>query len=107
MKKLLFGFAFAALGVMSAANHYSVTFYDPVVVNGTTLKAGDYDLELKDNTALIKQGKVMAQSPVKLENDSKKFITNTVRISGSRIEEIRLGGTHTRVVFEKPGTATD
>src|ERR1700730_14490845 len=107
IKKFVFGFTFAALAVMSAANRYSVTFYDPVVVNGTSLKPGDYNLEIKDNTAIIKQGKIMAQAPVKLENDDKKFITNTVRISGTRVEEIRLGGTHTRVVFEKTGTSTD
>ena len=41
IKKFVFGFAFAGLAVMSAANRYSVTFYDPVVVNGTALKPGD------------------------------------------------------------------
>ena len=107
VKKFVLGFAFAALAVMSAANRYNVTFYDPVVVNGTALKAGDYNLEIKENTAIITQGKIMAQAPVKLENDGKKFLTNTVRITGTRVEEIRLGGTHTRVVFEKTGTATD
>jgi hypothetical protein len=44
---------------------------------------------------------------VKLENDGKKFTTNTVRINGNRVEEIRLGGTHTRVVFADTGTATN
>jgi hypothetical protein len=107
VNKFVIGFTFAALAVMSAANRYSVTFYDPVVVNGTALKPGDYNLEIKENTAIITQGKVMAQAPVKLESDGKKFNTNTVRISGNRVEEIRLGGTHTRVVFEKTGTATD
>jgi hypothetical protein len=107
VNKFVIGFTFAALAVMSAANRYSVTFYDPVVVNGTALKPGDYNLEIKENTAIITQGKVMAQAPVKLESDGKKFNTNTVRISGNRVEEIRLGGTHTRVVFEKAGTATD
>jgi len=107
LKNLVLGFAVVALTVVSAANRYSVTFYDTVVVNGTTLKAGDYNLEIKDNTAIIKQGKVMAQAPVKLENDDKKFLTNTVRMSGTRVDEIHLGGTHTRVVFEKTGTATD
>ena len=107
IKTFVFGFAFAALAVMSAANRYTVTFYDPVVVNGTSLKPGDYNLEIKDNTAIIKQGKITAQAPVKLENDDKKFTTNTVRITGKQVEEIRLGGTHTRVVFEKTGVATD
>jgi hypothetical protein len=107
VKKLVLGFAVAGLAVMSAANHYSVTFYDSVVVNGTTLKPGDYDLEIKESTAIIKQGKIMAQAPVKLENDGKKFSSSTVRLSGTRVEEIRLGGTHTRVVFANTGTATN
>lgn len=106
VKKLVFGFTFAALAMMSAANRYSVTFYDPVVVNGTSLKAGEYNLEIKDNVAIIKQGKVTAQAPVKLENEDKKFSTNTVRINGTQVEEIHLGGTHTRVIFEKTGVAT-
>jgi hypothetical protein len=106
IRKLACGFAFAAIGLVNAANNYSVTFYNPVVVNGTTLKPGDYSLEIKENTAIIKQGKVMAQAPVKIENSDKKFSSNTVRLSGTRIEEIRLGGTHTRLVFETK-TATD
>ena len=107
VKKLVLGFTFAGLAVMSAANRYSVTFYDPVVVNGTALKPGDYNLEIKENTAIITQGKIMAQAPVKLENDGKKFTTNMVRINGNRVEEIRLGGTHTRLVFANTGTATN
>ena len=62
VNKLVFGFTFAALAVMSAADRYSVTFYDPVVINGTTLKPGDkiaasvtrtgtsYALKLTDST---------------------------------------------------------
>jgi hypothetical protein len=107
IKKLVCGFAIAAMAVVCAATGYNVTFYDPVVVNGTTLKPGDYRLEIKENMAIIKQGKVMAQAPVKIENSDKKFSTNTVRLSGTRIEEIHLGGTRTRVVFESKGTATD
>jgi hypothetical protein len=107
IKKLVCGFAFAAMAVVSAATSYKVTFYDPVVVNGTTLRPGDYSLQIKENMAIIKQGKVMAQAPVKIENSDKKFSTNTVRLSGTRIEEIHLGGTRTRVVFESKGSATD
>ncbi len=107
IKRLLCGLAFAGMGVLSAANSYSLTFYDPVVINGTTLKAGDYSLEIKENTAIIKQGKVMAQAPVKLENSDKKFPTNAVRVSSGRVEAIQLGGTHTRVVFESKSAATD
>jgi hypothetical protein len=107
VKKLICGFAFAAMAVLSAANSYNVTFYSPVVVNGTTLKPGDYKLEIKENTAILKQGKVMAEAPVKIENADTKFRGNTVRLDCTRVDEIRLGGTHTRVVFESKGTATD
>lgn len=107
LKKFVFGFAVAALTVLSAATSYTVTFYDPVVINGTALKPGDYKLELKENTAIISQGKTKAQAPVKVENGGTKYSTNTVRLNGTQVEEIRLGGTHTRVLFEKTGAATD
>lgn len=107
LKKLVCGFAFAAMAVLSAAGSYSVTFYDPVVVNGTTLKPGDYKLEVKENTAIIKQGKVMTEAPVKIENSDQKFLTNTVRLDGAQLDEIRLGGTRTRLIFDKKSSATN
>jgi len=63
VKNVLLGFATAALAVASAASSYSVTFYEPVTINGTELKAADYRLELKDNgMAVIKQGKTMTEA---------------------------------------------
>src|ERR1700685_2130636 len=97
IKNVLLGFATVALAVASAASGYSVTFYQPVTVNGTELKAGDYKLELKDNSmAVIKQGKVMTEAPVKIEKESEKFSRSSVRINGNQVEEIRLGGTSMR-----------
>jgi hypothetical protein len=108
VKNVLLVFATAALAVASAASSYSVTFYEPVMVNGTQLKAGDYKLELKDNgMAVIKQGKTTTEAPVKVENESEKFSRSSVRISGGQVEEIRLGGTSKRLVFEKAGNATN
>jgi hypothetical protein len=107
VKNILLGFTFAALAVASAAS-YNVTFYQPVTINGAQLKAGDYKLELKDNnTAVLKQGKSVTEAPVKVENDSQKFSRNAVRMNGEKVEEIRLGGTNTRVVFERSGNATN
>jgi hypothetical protein len=108
LRNVLLGFATAALAVASAASSYSVTFFQPVTVNGIELKAGDYKLELKDNgMAVIKQGKVMTEAPVKVENESKKFSSSSVRLIGNQVDEIRLGGTSKRVVFEKSGNATN
>jgi len=107
VKNVLLGFASVALAVASAAS-YNVTFYQPVTINGSQLKAGDYKLELKDNSmAVLKQGKSVTEVPVKVENDSQKFSRNAVRMDGEKLQEIRLGGTSTRVVFEKSGNATN
>jgi hypothetical protein len=108
VKNVLLGFVTAALAVASAAGSYSVTFYQPVTINGTELKAGDYKLELKDNgMAVIKQGKTMTEAPVKVETENQKFSRSSVRINGMQVEEIRLGGTTKRLVFERPGNATN
>jgi hypothetical protein len=100
VKIFLFGFASLALAVASAAATYHVTFYQPVTINGSELKAGDYQLELKDKTAVIKQGKISAEAPVTIEKQEQKFGRTTVRLKGMQVEDIRLGGTNTRVVFD-------
>jgi hypothetical protein len=107
VKNIVLGFASIAVAVASAASSYSVTFYQPVMVNGTELKPGDYKLELKDKTAVLKQGKTATEAPVKVENDSQKFQRTSVRLNGPQVEEIRLGGTSMRVVFDKAGNATN
>jgi len=107
VKTFTIAFASLALAVASAASGYTVTFFQPVEVNGTMLKAGDYSVEVKDNKAIIKRGKSVAEAPVKVENNDAKFSSTTVRLAGSQVEEIRVGGTHTRLVFEKTGVATN
>ena len=107
VKNFLLGFAFIALAVASAAGGYNVTFYQPVTINGSQLKPGDYKLELKDKTVVLKQGKTVTEAPVTIENDSQKYQRTAVRINGAQVEEIRIGGTSTRVVFDKAGNATN
>lgn len=107
VKNILFGFASLALAVASAATSYNVTFYQPVMVNGAELKPGDYKLELKDKTAVLKQGKNETEAPVRIENESQKFQRTAVRLNGMQVQEIRIGGTTTRVVFDKGSNATN
>jgi hypothetical protein len=108
VKNILFGFASLALAVASAASSYNVTFLEPVMINGSELKPGDYKLELKDKTAVLKQGKIMAEAPVTVQNDGEKYQRTAVRRSGMQVEEIRIGGTNTRIVFDKAaGAATN
>lgn len=107
VKNILFGFASLALAVASAATSYNVTFYQPVTVNGSELKPGDYKLELKDKTAILKQGKTTTEAPVTIENEGQKFQRTAVRLNGMQVQEIRIGGTTTKVVFDKGSNATN
>jgi hypothetical protein len=107
VKNILLGFASLALVVASAASTYNVTFYQPVMVNGSELKAGDYKLELKDKTVVIKQGKSITEAPVTVATENQKYQRTAVRLNGMQVEEIRIGGTNTRLVFDKPSNATN
>ena len=103
-KKVLFTFATFALAAASAASSYRLTVFQPSYVNGTELKPGDYKLELKDNSVIIKRGKESIEAPVKVESAPEKFSSTSVRYTNgangkSTVDEIRLGGTSTKLVF--------
>jgi len=105
IKKSLLGLVILGLAVANAATSYKVLFSKDVVINGATLKAGEYKVQLGEGTATLKQGKTVVEAPVKLENNAEKFRTNGLKLTEGELDEIRIGGTHTRVVFEKPGVA--
>jgi hypothetical protein len=102
LKTFLLLVSAVSLAVASAASSWSVQLYQPTVVNGTTLKAGDVKIEVKDNKITFKQGKTTIQADVKVETAKDKFVYTTVGYKDSTTHEIRditLGGTTTRVVF--------
>ena len=108
-KKLVLILAVAALvafaGTVPTGSHYKITLIQPAAVQGTTLKAGDYRINLMDSkvTIIADNGKTMAEATVKVETQETKFDNTTVRLdtaSGKAvIAEIRIGGTKTRLVF--------
>jgi|YelNatPaOPRAMG01_1025707.scaffolds.fasta_scaffold22683_4 hypothetical protein len=103
MKKLLVLFVLLAVGIASAKT-YSVTLFQPSIVAGTELKPGEYRLELQDGKAILRAGKQRVEAPVKVENAETKFSSTSVRYAAgegkARIQEIRLGGTNLRLVFD-------
>ena len=110
MKKLLVMFATLALALASAADKtYHITLNEPASVSGTQLKAGDYNLQVEGDKAVLKMGKkTVAEVPAKVETAEHKFDTTSIAIdtsnSQAKISEIRIGGTTTRIVFSG-GTA--
>ncbi len=102
MKKLILAFLLLALAVASAKT-YSVTLFQPTVVAGTELKAGDYKINLENDKVVISNGKSSVESAVKVEQNNSKFNSTSVRYASgegkNRVQEIRLGGTKLKLVF--------
>ncbi len=103
MKKRLLAFAIAGLAVASAKT-YNVTLFQPSTLGGTDLKAGEYKLDVQGDKAVLKAGKVAAEAPAKVETNGTRYASTTVRMSNvdgkMKIQEIRIGGTNTKVVFD-------
>ena len=95
-------FLTAAMLFASAAS-YSVTLFQPSMVSGTELKAGEYKLTIDGDKATITKGKEKVEAAVKMESTENKYSATSVRYSDQggkmKIQEIRLGGTTTKVVF--------
>ena len=105
MKKfLLLVLGVAGLSVANAKS-YSIEVHEPAVVGGMTLEPGEYKVEVIEQKAVITMGRVRGEAPVKLENGESKYNSTTVRYSMAdgkmRIQEIRLGGTKTKLIFSE------
>ncbi len=102
MKKIALSFATLALAVASAAS-MKVTLHQDAELNGKLLKAGEYKVEVKDSTAVLKNGKEVVEAPVKVENSPAKFASTSIRYNAEHatpaVQEIRFGGTNTKLVF--------
>ena len=102
MKRYLIVFAGLALSVASAET-FHVTLFQPTVVQGKELKAGDYKMDLQNNQLTIARGKEKVEVPVTVEKANKNFGTTAVRYTEEQgkysIREIEFGGSKTKVVI--------
>ena len=107
-RKLILALAAAGLA-MAAAKPYKMNLYQPAMLGSTELKAGEYQVQIVDQKAVVRSGKTESEAPVKVENGDSKYHTTTVRftnIDGKlHIQEIRVGGTATKLVFEEQASA--
>jgi hypothetical protein len=104
MRKVLPLFVVLAGVAVAGARSYTVSLTKPNMLGTTELKPGDYKIEVDGDKAILRQGKTQTESPVKVEEVDTKFSSNVVRyVNGAdgklHIQEIRLGGTRTKLVF--------
>lgn len=109
MKKLVLTFATLALAAASAADRYNVKFFLPAELGGQVVKPGEYTLELKGDRAVLKGGGRKIETEARIETGDHKFRDTVVRYASSdensRLDQIRIGGTATTVVFAKSQVA--
>ena len=105
LNKLILSLVTVGVMIASAAT-YKVSIHQDSVVNGQSLKAGDYKVEVKDNnTAVLVKGKQSVEVPVRTETAPAKFASTQIQYADSnKLQEIRVGGTTTKLVFGSPAS---
>ena len=110
--------ALASIAVCGAAKDKvkteSVTFTQDTMVNGTLVKAGDYQVKFNERTgelSILKDGKVKAKTAAQLQSRSEKARNTSVRIveKGGTAELIGVtfgGSTNDVVVGASSGAVT-
>jgi hypothetical protein len=93
-----------ALTSLAGAASYNFKLFEKVSIDGKELKPGDYKVEVKDNTAVIRSGKESTEVKVRTESAQRKYDSTTVRYSKdgdkTNLEEIHIGGSKTKLVFD-------
>jgi hypothetical protein len=89
--------------VCALASTHTVTLFQPSMVGGKELKPGDYRLTVQENKVTIRKGNQTVEAPVKIETSESKFSSTSVRYTSEagvlKVQEIRLGGTTTKLLF--------
>jgi|SRR5580698_181140 hypothetical protein len=102
MKKTLL-VSLVALGSLAfaAGNTFKVNLAQDSVVGGKSLKAGNYKISVENGNAVLTRGKESIQVPAKEETAPNKFAaTELTYKDNANLEEVDLGGTNTRIIFE-------
>lgn len=116
INKTLVALLLCALAVVSAfaakVRKETVTFASDVTVNGTLIKAGQYDIRFNEETgelAILKNGKVKAKTNARVEQRSDKAQSTSVRTSTkgdiSELIGVTFEGSNKNVVVGASGSA--
>jgi hypothetical protein len=99
-RKLVLGFmAAGAIVATAASNSYRVHIPEDSVIAGKSVKAGDYKIEIQNDTAVFKQGKQTIEVPASTQSVESKFAHTEIESTNDTIQEIHVGGSRTKIVF--------
>ena len=108
--------ALASISILAAAKDKvrssTVTFDSDIMVNGTLVKAGDYQVKFDEQTgelSILKNGKVNAKTTAQLQSRSDKAKNTSVRTLDkdgvAELLAITFGGSQQDVVISASGGA--
>lgn len=83
---------FALSAMALAAENHKFRLAQDASINGTELKAGQYQIRLNgdDEAEILQHGKLVAKSEVEVQPLNQKSLRNSVVIRSGQIAEIRL-----------------
>jgi len=114
VRNLLLGvLVFALAGVAAFAKdkvkRSSLIFTSDVVVNGTTVKAGKYNVKFNEETGdleLSKDGKVVVKTNASLESRTGKARSDSFTVRGDQLVSLTFSGDAHDVVLSKTNQTT-
>jgi hypothetical protein len=105
MKKIFLLVLGVAGLALAGSNSYSITLYQPAMFGGAALAPGEYRVDVVDRKAVISNGRIHGEAPVKVETADSKYNTTTVRFNNEdgkmHIDEIHVGRSKTKLVFHE------
>jgi len=100
-KTLLLSFVVLGSMAFAAGNTVRVNLDRDSVIEGKTVRAGNYKISVENGNAVLSHGKESIQVPAREEAAPNKFPSTELTYKGTAdLQEIDLGGTTTRIVFE-------
>jgi hypothetical protein len=97
--RLTLSLATLGLAVASAASTYNVKLSSATWIGETKLNAGDYKVQIVGDKAVFKSGKTSVEVPATVATNPRRFSMTSTQVTDSKMQEIDLGGTTTKILF--------
>src|SRR2546430_9056590 len=84
-----------------------ITFADDTTVNGTMVKAGDYELKFDEQTGemdIMRGHKAVAKATARVETQTAKARNTEYRIVSNELVSVTLGGSNKQLVLSSSST---
>ena len=85
-----------------------ITFADDTTVNGTMVKAGDYELKFDEQTGemnIMRGHKVVAKATARVETQTAKAKNTEYRIVSNELVSVTLGGSNKQLILSNSSTS--